>query len=130
VTVGRTTTARSADPARSTAEERGLAWRKRELLVLAAVTLVASDVRPPGAGRRARLLAVATRLAHLPGAPSVVPTERSELALARFTEALVDAADAIRHCRRTEHVGGGCWFGVGGARDACDEALHLLHELG
>jgi hypothetical protein len=128
--VGRTTTARSADLARSSDEDRVMAWLQREQLILAAVTLLASDVRPPGIGRRARLVAVATRLAHLPGAPSVVPTERTEVALDRFTDALVDAADAIRHCRRTEHVGGGCWFGVGGARDACDDALHLLHELG
>lgn len=128
--MGRTTTVRSADLARSSSAERALAWRQRELLVLAAVTLLASGVRPRGPGSRARLVAVATRLAHLPGAPSVVPAEPSERALEGFVAALVDAADAIRHCRQTEHVGGGCWFGVGGARDACDEALHLLHELG
>jgi hypothetical protein len=127
--VGQPTTVHSADLARSSTAERALAWRHRELLVLAAATLVASDVRPPQVGSRARLMAVATRLAHLPGAPNVVPTEPSGVALDRFTAALVGAADAIRHCRQTEHVGGGCWFGVGGARDACDEALHLLHEF-
>lgn len=136
--MGRTTTARTADLARSSPAdlarsspaELATAWQQRERLVLAAATLCASDVRPPALGRRARLVGVATRLAHLPGAPNVVPTERCEVALDRFTAALVDAADAIRHCRLTEHVGGGCWFGVGGAREACDEALHLLHEFG
>jgi hypothetical protein len=136
--VGHTTTATSVGLARSTAGEQALAWHHRERLVVAAAVLVASvdrdpsriaTVVPPGAVDAARVLDVARRLAQLPGAPSVVPTEPVPDAVAGFATALTSAADAVRHCRQTVHTSRGCWFSTGSGNDGCGEVLHLLHHL-
>jgi hypothetical protein len=134
--VGRTTTAGSVGLARSSPGEQALAWHHRERLVLAAATLVASVDHDPARGDDGRcgidggVLDVAHRLARLPGAPSVVPTQPVAVALTGFASALTSAADAIRHCRQTVHAGRGCWFSAEVGTDGCGEVLHLLHELG
>lgn len=138
--MGRTTTAAASEGlARSSAAEQATAWAHRDALVAAAAALVASAGHDPDRAMcddascglaDARTCDVAHRLARLPGAPAVTTTEPLALASVRFTAALTAAADAIRHCRQTVHVGHGCWFSVDGASDGCGEVLHLLHRLG
>ncbi|MEX1177505.1 MAG: hypothetical protein WEB09_03500 [Nitriliruptor sp.] len=133
----------TTDLARSTRADVDLAWQHREVLVAAAATLVVASGHDPdlgscaaaGCGLDARyvdpsLCALAGRLARLPGAPPGIPGLPLEVALPGFLAALAASADAIRHCRQTEHPGAGCWFSPGTGLDGCGDVLRLLHRCG
>lgn len=137
--MGRTTSAGGAGLARSTATEQATAWHHREALVAAAATLVASAGHDPDRAAcdeascrlaDSRICDVAHRLARLPGAPDATSAQPIDEAAAWFTVALTAAADAIRHCRQTVHVGQGCWFSADADQDGCGEVLHLMHRVG
>lgn len=137
--MGRTTAADSVGLARSGAHEQAVAWDHREALIASAAVLVASAGHDPDRAicheadcglADAAVCEVAHRLARLPGAPAVVPALPLDVATDRFAQALIAAADAIRHCRQTVHAGRGCWFSADAALDGCGTVLRLLHALG
>ena len=72
------------------------------------------------------LLAVAT------GPPQHHPMPESPEGLRRtYIRMLRQASPAVAHCRRTQHVTGGCWFTpTGCAEDVCGRVLTVAHLLG
>lgn len=129
--------------ARSSDEQVLEARRHRDRLVAAAVTLVAATDHDPDLATCAAagchladlpegptLCAAAHDLANLADAPAstVDATLTPPAALADLRAALVDAADAIRHCRQAEHGTRGCWFSGAPGVDGCGRLLRLLHR--
>lgn len=126
--------------ARSTPAQLAMAWRHRDVLAAAAVTLVASaghdpDVSPCRDGGclltstpDEPMCVMARRLASLSLTPPVIVA--LPVAVAGFRGALTDAVDAVRACRQTAHPVGMCWFADRPRVDGCGEVLRLAHAAG